>query len=150
MQDCPPHLKKYVELFTRSKYLAFTNTPRGLAKAYQDAAEADEAATDKIFFDTGGFPTWLSYFLTNRTVKSKTHFDGQAADQQLFDSFNACSSELRQLVAQHVSQAISDPDKKRFQDIFEKTIQSSQGNDLMVVPQKRRCTYSPFLISCPS
>lgn len=102
MEGCTPDLPNYVALFTSSRSLSFTKTPRGLANAYQDATKADKTATEKIFLDAGGFTTWFSYFLTERTVNSTNHFEGQAADRQLFDSLDTVSSEHRQLVARQV------------------------------------------------
>lgn len=137
MMDCPPELSKYVALFTKESYITFANTPRGLAEAYQEAVKA------RVFLEAGGFLTWFLYFLTNRAVKSTTHFEGQAADQQLFNSFDTCSPEDQLLVAQQLSRSIPAPNLQKFQDVFEKTIKPNQRNNLMVAPQKRRREYLP-------
>ncbi|KFA48716.1 hypothetical protein S40293_11453 [Stachybotrys chartarum IBT 40293] len=131
--DLSDHVKSFVA------HLTFTNTPKGLARAYQDAAKAERTSTERIFLDAGGFSAWFAYFLTKRAAKSATHFDGQAACNQMLSSVDEISFEDRRLLARQVQQAISPVNQDKFQEVFDKTVKPIE-NDLMVGPQKRRRT----------
>jgi hypothetical protein len=85
----------------------------------------------------GGFSAWFVYFLTKRAAKNATHFDGQAACNQMLKSLEEMPSEGRKLVAKQVVPAIPSVIQTRFQEVCEKTVNPNQ-NDLVVAPQKRR------------
>ncbi|CAI6040928.1 unnamed protein product [Clonostachys chloroleuca] len=118
-------------------HLDFTNTPKGLAKAYQDALKAEETSTERILLANGGFSVWFAYFLTKRAAKSATHFDGQAACSQMLEALDEISIENRTLLAHKVQEAIPTTTQAKFQDVFDKTIKPI-GAEL--TPRKRRRT----------
>lgn len=121
-------------------YLDFANTPKGLAKAYQDAAKAEGVSTERLFLDAGGFSAWFVHFLTKRAAKSTVHFDGQAACTQMLKAVDETSAESRQLLAREVQKAIPPAAQSKFQDVFNKTIKPIQA-DPMGASQKRRREY---------
>ncbi|KAL2129657.1 hypothetical protein VTI74DRAFT_7491 [Chaetomium olivicolor] len=125
----------FVNLLTT--HLAFTHTPKGLAKAYHETAGAQEGeSTERIFLDAGGFPAWFAYFLTKRAAKGATHFDGQAACHQMLEALDKVPSEDRKLLAREVAAAIPADTHAKFCDVFEKILKPNQVN-IVTVPQKR-------------
>ncbi|KJZ69955.1 hypothetical protein HIM_10647 [Hirsutella minnesotensis 3608] len=127
-----------VELITR--HLKFTYTPKGLAKAYQLAAREEDNSCERIFLEAGGFSAWFAYFLAKRAAKSSTHFDGQAAINQLLESLpNIANNDQREL-AERVRQAIPADIDERIQEIFEKAIRPSHPETAAPSLKRRRTT----------
>ncbi|KAK4107116.1 hypothetical protein N656DRAFT_683942, partial [Canariomyces notabilis] len=90
----------------------------------------------RIFLDAGGFAAWFAHFLTKRAAKGATHFDGQAACNQMLETIDKIPLEARKLLAREVAAAIPSDTIAKFHQVFEKVSKPNQINTV-TVPQKR-------------
>ena len=121
-----------------TSYLEFTNTPKGLVEAYQNATKPDSPPVEKVFLDTGGFSTWFAYFLTKRAANRTTHFAGQAACKQLIDLLPEISHDDLKSLAEQVKSTIPTDVCEKIRAVYDNTIAKSRRKDDTSQPSSKR------------
>lgn len=116
--------------------LKFTNVPKGLAAAYQSATE--NGGVEGTFLDAGGFSAWFAYFLTRRAAKSATHFDGQAACNQMLDALAKVSTIEQTSLAKRLRESIPEDLALRIQQVYDKAIGPGQTERAVLAAKRRR------------
>lgn len=113
----------------------FVSYERFPITAVADAWQKDEAedSTEKIFRDAGGFPAWLSYFLTKKATLKATSFTGKSTVGRQLDELDEKSAEDRASVARKINSKIlaDEVTEDRATKYYDKILQKLQ------TPRKR-------------
>jgi hypothetical protein len=133
-------MKLYVELHL--SHLDYTQTPKGLAEAYDDVDSLEETSTERLFFITGGFSTWVAHLLTKRAANGR-HFEGQAECKHRLSSLDDLDFETRKVIAQMVMAALPSDFLAKVRDLWAKV--SNSRSSAPIAQHKRKREYKHLL-----